>query len=238
MAGSAAAVRSPPDARRLRTAAAARGRRRALRPAAAFYPEVVARLGDWHRASAQQAAEQLARPGIRVLDAGAGSAVWSRSIAARAPSVSVVAVDLPAVIATTESIVGSRPEAPSYEFAALDLFEDDLEVLGSFDLVLAANLLHLFSADRASSLIRRLAGRVRPRGTLAVVDAIPTGTLDAADRSARLYGVHLLTRTSEGRPWSLREYEGWLQDAGLHDITHVSVAEDSPMSLVTGRMPT
>src|SRR5262249_25282997 len=69
--------------------------------AEAIYPDVVPYLGMIFAATAERVADQLAVPGLRVLDVGAGAAPWSLALAARQPDCQVTAVDLPAVLPST-----------------------------------------------------------------------------------------------------------------------------------------
>ncbi|HVF32394.1 MAG TPA: class I SAM-dependent methyltransferase [Acidimicrobiales bacterium] len=203
--------------------------------AGAFYPGVVERLARWHSASAELAARALASPSLRILDAGAGGAGWSRAIVAREESCRVVAVDLPEVVATTSALICAAGVADNFGVVAGDLFTLDPSALGApFDLVLAANLFHLFDRERASVLLTRLSGLLAPGGRLVAIDAIPTGSGDADDRRARLYGVHLLLRTGTGGVWTFDDYVAWMASCGLVDVERVDIAADSPMSMVIG----
>lgn len=203
--------------------------------AGAFYPTVIERLERWHAASAERAARTLASPSLRILDAGAGGAGWSRAIVAREASCRVVAVDLPEVVATTSSLIGAAGVAANYEVVAGDLFTMDLASFGEpFDLVLAANVFHLFDRERAAALLARLSGLLARGGRLVAIDAIPTGSGGVADRGARLYGVHLLLRTGTGRVWTFDDYKTWMTSCDLVEVKHVDVAADSPMSMVIG----
>lgn len=204
--------------------------------AGAFYPGVVERLVRWHSASAELAAQALASPSLRILDAGAGGAGWSRAIVAREDSCRVMAVDLPEVVATTSELIKAAGVVDKFDVVGGDLFTIDPAVLGErFDLVLAANLFHLFDRERASVLLARLSEMVAPNGRLVVIDAIPTAAGDAEDRRARLYGVHLLLRTGTGGVWTFADYAGWMGACGLVDVEHVDIAADSPMSMVIAR---
>ncbi|HUP86426.1 MAG TPA: class I SAM-dependent methyltransferase [Acidimicrobiales bacterium] len=204
--------------------------------AGAFYPGVVERLVRWHSSSAEMAARALASPALRILDAGAGGAGWSRAIVERDGSCRVVAVDLPEVVATTSALIDAAGVADRFDVVGGDLFTLDPAALGEpFDLVLAANLLHLFDRDRASKLLARLSELVAPDGRLVVIDAIPTASGDVEDRRARLYGVHLLLRTGTGGVWTVDDYAGWMGACGLVEVEHVDIAADSPMSMVVGK---
>ena len=200
--------------------------------AGAFYPDVVRRLAAWHEPSAARVAELLSRPGLRILDAGAGAAVWSRAFVEREPSTTVTAVDLSTVAAVTRAVVAESSLEGSYVVAERDLLEDELADLGTFDLVLAGNLCHLFDEATVRRLLARLRERLVDGGTLAIVDAVPNCRGDEADLRARLYGVHLLLRTAVGGVWTLADYTRWLEDAGCRNVWSADVSAWSPMSLV------
>jgi SAM-dependent methyltransferase len=187
----------------------------------ARYPDAVGLIGAQLTAAAQQAAARLARPDLRILDAGAGGAPWSIAIVQQEPTCRVVAVDLPAVLATTRGAVAAAGVADRFDLLPADLF--DLPLQPAHDLVIAGNLCHLFAPDRAAGLLHRLAGGLRPGGVLAVVD-LPGDRCDMADLRTAVYALGLTLRTQTGGLHHSDDYRRWLAAAGLVEFDAIPLA--------------
>lgn len=180
--------------------------------AAAHYPDLVALLTPMIEASARAAVDVLA-PARRVLDVGAGAAEWSLALARRDPDCRVTALDLPEVVPSTRRAVTQAGVADRYTYLAGDAFAVDLPD-AAFDLVVVANVCHLFGADAN----RRLLGRLRPAlaagGRLAVIDRMEEDG-SPPDRSAALHQLSLALRTDAGAQHRAADYVTWLRAAGL-----------------------
>jgi SAM-dependent methyltransferase len=197
------------------------------------YAQVAAGLGRWYPAAAAELAAALDAEPYRsrwrtgeVLDLGAGSGVWSLAIARRRPDAHVTAVDLPPVIeglrANAEDLgLGSRvtPVGGSY-------FGEGLPV-GSCDVAIVANVLHLETPSDAERLVRRAAAAVRPGGTVVVVDILGSGRYET-DATRAMYALFLAARTAHGRMYDRAEAEGWLAAAGLTDTRPVELPSAPP----------
>ncbi len=184
--------------------------------AGALYRGLAGMLGRLFGDVAREAAELLAEPGLRILDVGAGAAPWSRAIVAREPSCRVEALDLPEVLPSTRRAVPGDGLEDRFGFVEADALEDPLP--GDFDLVLAANLCHLFDADTAARLIHRLARAARPGGRVAIIDAVPDHDDPERRRYAALYAAGLLTRTASGGIHAFDRYRAWLREAGCRAV--------------------
>jgi SAM-dependent methyltransferase len=202
--------------------------------AAALYPGVVTRLGAMFAPLAECAADLLAAPGLRVLDAGAGAAPWSLAIARRDAGCRVTAVDLPAVLPATRRAAAAAGCDGQLTYLAGDFFALDLGA--GYDLAIAGAVCHLFDGATNRQLLGRLFGALRPGGTLAVVEVLPNERLDGP-RPAVLYALGLLLRTSRGQTYPFSAYAGWLRDAGYEAVERTDLGGGLPVSLITARRP-
>lgn len=169
--------------------------------------------------AAERCAAYLAKPGMRLLQLGAGTAVWSRAIAHRIPDALVTVVDLPPA--------GGRAWLDS------DLFAAAWPGRGGFDLVLVPTLCHLFAPEQNAWLLARAAGALRPGGRVAVIDVL-ADQHDAASASVALYALGLLSRTAAGEVYSFATYVQWLRASGLNAIERHELGGRPPLSLVEG----
>lgn len=202
-----------------------------LHGAGDFYPEVVAPLARSLAEPAAVAARHLARPGLRVLDVGAGGAPWSLAILRHESSCRILAVDVPEVLPATREIVTAAGLADRYAFVAGDVFEFDLASV--HDLVIVGNLCHLFPPERAALLLGRLAGALAADGTLAVID-LPTGAATDDGLATTVYRLGLMLRTAAGGLHTRKDYLRWLSAAGLGDLDHRPI-DTAGLELFTGR---
>lgn len=211
--------------------------------ASSFYPDLVGILGDAFASAAADVAPLLTRPGVRVLDIGAGAAPWSLAIARREPTARVVAVDLPAVAGATRRAVDEAGLVDRVEVVTGDILDEALDehLGGPFDVVMAANLCHLFDGGRARWLVARLARHVNDDGRLVIIDVLPD--LVREDPGVALYALGLDVRTTAGGLHPRADYDQWLDDAGLgHTELHrtadgfaVLLAERSRVSRTSPR---
>jgi SAM-dependent methyltransferase len=199
-----------------------------------LYPSVVGQLALFFRDSAEHAAALLMQPGARVLDIGAGAAPWSLALAARDPRCTVTAVELPAVMASTRTAVRAAGRDGQYAFVEGSAFDVDWGEEASFELALVANLCHLFDEDANARLVRRVAGALRPGGTVAVVDILANERGDGP-RAAVLYALGLAMRTARGRIYPYSTFRRWLDEGGFTEVRRHHLAGPFSLSLITAR---
>lgn len=131
-----------------------------------------------------------------------------------------------------EGVLMDRPEvvehvADRYGLARLDGLElvagDFTESLpdGTFDVVLLANITHIYPAAQNAALLRRAASRVAPGGVLAVLDFVRD-----VEPFAALFAVTMLMNTEAGGTYGLRDYETWMEGAGLAQVRCRTVEEE------------
>jgi SAM-dependent methyltransferase len=210
------------------------GRRRRSRPPGEVYPAIVNSLATLFAPAAAAAADHLASgEHRRVLDLGAGAAPWTIALARRDPSCQITALDLSPVIESTRQAVSATGLGRRFRFVAGDLFDVDLGD-AAFDLIVAANLCHLFDEAANRRLFQRVVGWLAPGGTVAVIDLLSDEWRDPS-RAVMLYGLGLCHRTAGGQVYPFTTYVRWLRDAGLHGVERHELSAYPPVSLVTAR---
>ncbi len=160
-----------------------------------------------------------------VLDIGGGPGSFARAFAER--GLRVTLFDLGEVVAHVRSAFDLDG------VAGLDLVPGDfLRELpsGPFDVVLAANVSHIYAPEQNRSLFRRAAGSLAPGGTLAIVDFVR-----GRSEFAALFAVTMLLATEAGGTYRLADYEAWLAEAGLVRVRCSPIGPDT--QLITARRP-
>jgi SAM-dependent methyltransferase len=155
----------------------------------------------------------------RILDLGAGSGVWSLTLAARVESAEVTLVDFPAVLEVAREFSMKMGLPARARFVPGDYHDVDLEA-DACDLVFLGNVCHLESGDRVRSLLGRALRGLRPGGRVAIAD-VHAG---AAPVAASLYALGLALRTERTEVHASADLLRWLGEAGFHDAAFLPLA--------------
>ncbi len=186
--------------------------------------------------SAEVAAALLAgreRRYASVLDVGAGSAVWSLTLARHDPAMRVTALDWPAVLELARAAAQRAGLEEGFAVIAGNYHEVDLPE-GAYDLAVVANVAHLETPEGNVSLFRRLHRALEPGGDIAIVDIFPGQA--AGDLARALYALGLALRTETGRVYREEELNAFLGQAGFEEGTVIPlVAPPYTLGMLRGR---
>ncbi|MUL41463.1 methyltransferase domain-containing protein [Streptomonospora sp. PA3] len=196
----------------------------------ASYAPVVARptastlaeaLTDWAKG----------RDTLDVLDVACGHGVYGCTVAQRYPQARIWALDWDSVLPYTQEEAVRAGVADRMSQIAGDMFEVPLG--GPYDLVLITNVLHHFSADRATRLLERARSVLKPDGRLGLVGfTVSEDASPEAEAASHLFSVLMLAWTYEGEVHSQETYDRMLTAAGFADARTHSVA-GLPFRIVT-----
>src|SRR5262249_13694326 len=110
-----------------------------------FFPVLVRTLHVLHleraRIAARIVSAELRRKGLRIVDVGCGSAVWSIPYAEADSAARVTAQDFPAMLKVTRGYLKRHGVTRQYEFLPGDLKTVEFGV-GRYDLALLGNIIH------------------------------------------------------------------------------------------------
>lgn len=196
-----------------------------------FFPSLIQMLHVASRETARRAAAILgagsAQRGLRVVDVGCGSAVWSIAIAEADREARVTAQDFPAVFDTTRLYLKQHGVEDRYDFLPGDLKQVDFG-RDRFDLALLGNIVHSEGERSARDLFRRLHGGLKRGGRIVIIDMIPNDERTGPPFPI-LFAVHMLVNTAEGGTYTLAEYRQWLSQAGFSRVETADVGSHSPL---------
>jgi ubiquinone/menaquinone biosynthesis C-methylase UbiE len=173
--------------------------------------------------------------GLRVLEIGCGSAVWSIAIAeAAGPTTRVTAQDFPGVLELTREYVRRHGVEQQYDFLPGDQRQVPLGT-DQFDLAILARYVHELAAPAACDLFRRVFVALKRGGRIAVADLMPNNERTAPP-GPLLFALRMLLHTAEGDAYTPAEYTRWLESVGFTDITVTpDIGTDVP--LIVGVKP-
>ncbi len=200
--------------------------------AEAFFPILIRSLHVLNREPARLLAKALgagaAHRGLRVLDIGAGSAVWSIAIAEADPQAHVTAQDFPGVLEATRGFAERHDLAGRFDYLPGNLNDVSFGT-ARFDLAILGNIVHSEGERATRRLFPRLHAALRPGGRVAIVEFVP-----AEDRTgpppALLFALNMLVNTEHGDTFTLSQYRAWLAEAGFAQVETADIG----LELVTG----
>ena len=122
-------------------------------------------------------------------------------------------LDLPEAVEGAAPLLAAEGMGERVMHRSGDALTDDLGQQ-MYDLVIASQLVHHFSADQNRDLAVRVARALRPGGIYAIIDSFrPTSPKDAGQAVAVLDFFFALT--SQSGTWTPQEMADWQRDAGM-----------------------
>lgn len=202
---------------------------------AAFFSKLVPAIFPASFLSATAAVKRLpeaARRRIgRILDIGAGAAAWSIPFARALKRARVTVADYPAVMQVTRQYAERWGVAARFDYLEGDFRELDFGT--GFDLAILGHIAHGEGADWGRRLLKRACDALSDGGMLLIGEFVPND-----ERSGPawplLFGLNMLINTPAGDVFTMREYRGWLKEAGFRKVAAMPAPEHvAPLILAT-----
>ncbi len=153
------------------------------------------------------------RPGLRVLDLGAGRAPWAIAVLEASPGSTAMVNDLPGVVDLAVRTVDERGLSERVTFVPGDFHAIEVEP-GSFDVVVLGHICRTEGDERSRSLVHRAFDALKPEGQVLIADYFADN-----DRKFNPFGVQMgmtmLANTERGGMLTNAQVTGWLRDAGF-----------------------
>jgi len=167
---------------------------------------------------------------VKVLDIAAGHGVFGITIAQRNPNAHVVAVDWKAVLAVAEEHAQQAGVLARYRTIPGDAFEVDYGT--GYDIALVTNFLHHYDAPTCTSLLKKVAGALKPGGQVVILEFVPNPDRVSPPLAAA-FSLTMLADTVGGDAYTLAELTDQLTRAGFRDIA--AHPTPTPETIVIGR---
>ncbi|MGH7131731.1 MAG: methyltransferase [Phycisphaerales bacterium] len=178
--------------------------------------------------AAQAIAKLLGSVSGRVLDVAAGHGLFGIVLAQQNPGLGVTALDWPKVLDVAKRHADRMGVGERYTTIAGDAFTVDLK--GPYDVILLTNLLHHFSPEQCTSLLKRLRAVLRPGGRLVTLEFVPNEDRVTPPMSAT-FPLVMLATTAAGDAYTFVELEQMLRAAGFNS-NNLHQPEDSPQQII------
>lgn len=187
-------------------------------PAAFYRPLVTATFATQLRAASRLGLRLgwARRPGLRVLDLGAGCAPWAIAVLEQSPGSTAVVNDHIGVIELAAQTVAERGLAERVEIRPGDFHHIELEPRG-FDIVVLGHVCRTEGDEGARALVCRAFDALRPGGQVLIADYFADD-----HRTARPFGVQMgltmMANTVRGRVVTHSQAVSWLHAAGFEHV--------------------
>ncbi|MGN6169094.1 MAG: class I SAM-dependent methyltransferase, partial [Solirubrobacteraceae bacterium] len=148
-----------------------------------------------------------------MLDIGGSHGYYSVVLCRRHQGLRAVVLDLPEAVEHAAPLLAAEGMGDRVVHRAGNALTDDLGV-GTYEIVIASQVVHHFSEEQNRELAVRVAQALRPGGIYAIIDAFrPARPSDAGQIGALLEFYFALT--SQSGTWTPEEMARWQRDAGL-----------------------
>jgi SAM-dependent methyltransferase len=163
----------------------------------------------------------------RILDLGGGTGSWLAAILRRCPQLRGTLFDLPEAAGVARPRLTQDPAGDRAEVVEGDFFQDPIP--DGHDVVLIANVIHLFSPEHNLELLRRTRERVADGARLLLAD-FWTDQSHTEPPMAALMAGEFLVITGEGDVYSEEEATEWLTQTGWRAVERKPLA--GPISVL------
>jgi len=150
----------------------------------------------------------------RVLDVAAGHGLFGIVLAQQNPGLHVTALDWPKVLEVAARNATRMGVGDRYATIPGDAFQAELQ--GPYDLILLTNLLHHFSAEQGTALLKRFRAALKPGGRLVTLEFVPNNDRVSPPTSA-IFQLVMLGTTASGDAYTFTELDRMLRAAGFAD---------------------
>ena len=143
----------------------------------------------------------------RLLDIAGGTGSFLIAVLQHHDALKGTLFELPGACAVARQRLANEPERSRIDVVEGDVFKDPLP--GDHDVVLIANVVHVFSAAHNIDLMRKIRAHVMPGARLLLVDLWTDPSHSQPSAAALMSGQFLLT-SGEGQVYSEQEADEWL----------------------------
>lgn len=165
-----------------------------------------------------------------MLDVGGGPGTYALEWCKLHNHLKATVFDIAPVLDVTKIYIESYGMQDRVDTKPGDFHKDDLGD-SQYDLVLMANILHMYDADMGKALVTKAVKAVRPGGRIILhgfcTNEDQTGPLDDT-----LFSLNIGMLTEGGRAHPVQEKIDWLEETGASDIRHFRI-DAIPTGVVT-----
>ncbi|GJL77709.1 MAG: SAM-dependent methyltransferase [Nitrospinaceae bacterium] len=169
----------------------------------------------------------------KMLDVGGGPGTYSLEWAKLHNHLRATIFDIPPVLTVAQDYIQRYGLADRVNTLPGDFNKDDFGE--GYDLILMANVIHMYGEDVGQNLIRKAYGSLVPGGRL-VIHGFCTDAEETAPVEDALFNLNMGMLTENGKAHPVKEKTRWMEKDGFSEIKHFRV-EAVPTGVLTGIKP-
>ncbi len=169
----------------------------------------------------------------RMLDVGGGPGTYSLEWAKLHTKLKSTVFDIPPVVEIAKQYIARYGLKDRVDTLAGDFQKDDLGT--GYDLILLANVLHMYDPESAKSLVLKAFNALDSKGRL-VIHGFCTDKTGTQPIEDVLFSINIGLLTPGGRAHSVQEKSRWIEELGMKDIRHFRV-DAIPTGVITAVKP-
>ncbi len=165
-----------------------------------------------------------------LLDVGGGPGTYSLEWCKLHNHLKATVFDIAPVLEVTKTYIESYELQGRVDAKPGDFHKDDLGD-SQYDLVLMANILHMYDADMSRALVTKAVKAVKPGGRI-IIHGFCTNENQTGPLGDTLFSLNIGMLTEGGRAHPVQEKIDWLKGTGVSDIRHFRI-DAIPTGVVT-----
>jgi 3-hydroxy-5-methyl-1-naphthoate 3-O-methyltransferase len=169
-----------------------------------------------------------------MLDVGGGPGTYALEWCKLHNHLKATVFDIAPVLEVTKNYIETYGLQDRVGIHPGNFHKDDLGD-SQYDLVLMANILHMYDADMSKALVAKAVKAVKPGGRI-VIHGFCTDENQAGPMDDTLFSLNIGMLTEGGRAHPVQEKVDWLKGAGTSDIHHFRV-DAIPTGVITATRP-
>lgn len=183
------------------------------------------------RLSTKETAESIdLKHAQTLLDIGGGPALYAIEFAKMNPSLKVTVLDNKKTLAVAKKYVEKAGLVKQIELVPGDALKD--EIPGTYDVVFMSNVIHQYSFEENTELIKRAAKVLNCGGVIYVKDFL-LNPCRTKPLKASLFAVNMLVNTEKGNCYTVADVKSWYRSAGISPKTVIELYP--PSKIVVGK---
>ena len=165
-----------------------------------------------------------------MLDLGGGPGTYSLEWAKLHGHLKATVFDIAPVLEIAKLYINNYNLANRVNTLAGDFHKD--EIGKGYDLILMANILHMYGDDFGKALVKKVTDALEPGGRI-IINGFCTDDGETSPLQDTLFSLNMGLLTDSGRAHPMTEMINWLEQAGLTDIKSFRI-EAMPTGVITG----
>ncbi len=165
-----------------------------------------------------------------MLDAGGGPGTYALEWAKKHPKLKATVMDIPPVLKITKKYIKKYGLEDRVDTRPGDIGKDSLGE--GYDLILLANILHMYDANWARATLKKAIDALNPGGRI-VIHGFCTDESLISPIEDVIFGLNMGLFTDGGNAHPVDEKIRWLEENGIQNVRHFRVTA-IPTGVVTG----